>query len=316
MSSEILPLVYFGKLPSRGDFVRSRHNASEIDSIDNWISGALESLVHTSNPLPLVFFSHVDTFKNEVITGVIRHSTDSNNRVYPILGMQIQYIEKIKNWTKYLPVKSFSVWQTVDAALVQAQQAATDSDAIQRLNNTQLAIDDNAVTHYYDFINSITLDAIADKIVVNKTQLIEQIIATGLLFLPTFSKGFIGLNKTLCWSLGKNKNTAINLATFWHDLIHGFYLPHEIKINTYLYQSSENYLLTISFNEPQTNVLAQLPQGTNNNVDSWVIMDNSDWTQNYIEEDIGLSRFYELLSQDHLYLYDIRQLFKQVFLAQ
>lgn len=316
MNSEILPLVYFGKLPSRGDFVRSRHNASEIDTIDNWISGALESLVQTSHPLPLIFFSHVDTVKNEVITGVIRHSTDSNNRIYPIIGMQVQYIEKIKNWTKYLPVKSLSVWETVDTALVQAQQAATDSGAIEQLNTTQLAIDDNAVTYYYDFINAKTLVDITSKIGINKNQLIEQIIATGLLFLPTFSKGFIGLNKTLCWSLGNNKNTAINMATFWYDLIHGFYLPHEIKINTYFYQSSESYLLVVSFNEPQTSVLGQLPQGTNNTVDSWVIMDNSSWTQNYIEEDIGLNRFYELLSQDHLYLYDIRQLFKQVFLAQ
>lgn len=316
MNSEISPLIYFGKLPSRGDFVRARYNALEIDAIDDWISGALERSEKASPALPLIFFSHVNTLDKEVITGVILPSNDNNDRIYPIIGMQMQYIEKIKNWTKYLPVKSFSLWQTIETALSQAKEATTDYDAIERLNNTRLTIDDNAVTYYYDFINSITLNDIATKMVVNKVQLIEQIIATGLLFLPTLSKGFIGLNKTLCWSLGTNKNMAINMATFWHDLIHGFYTPHEIKINTYFYQSSENYLLTLSFNDPQTDVLAQLSYGTNNTLDSWVIMDNSNWTQNYVKEDIGLSRFYELLSQDQLYLYDIRQLFKQVFLAQ
>jgi len=47
-----------------------------------------------------------------------------------------------------------------------------------------------------------------------------------------------------------------------------------------------------------------------------VVISNSDWTQGYIDEDIGLTRFNKVLLQDNLYLYDTRQLFKKTFLAQ
>uniref|UniRef100_UPI0026222B73 TagF domain-containing protein n=1 Tax=uncultured Psychrobacter sp. TaxID=259303 RepID=UPI0026222B73 len=41
MTSESLPLVYFGKLPARGDFVRARSHISETNDIDTWVSQAL-----------------------------------------------------------------------------------------------------------------------------------------------------------------------------------------------------------------------------------------------------------------------------------
>ena len=41
MTPEFLPLVYFGKLPARGDFVRARSHISEINTIDEWVSQAL-----------------------------------------------------------------------------------------------------------------------------------------------------------------------------------------------------------------------------------------------------------------------------------
>ena len=41
MTSESLPLVYFGQLPARGDFVRARSHISETNDIDTWVSQAL-----------------------------------------------------------------------------------------------------------------------------------------------------------------------------------------------------------------------------------------------------------------------------------
>ena len=151
---------------------------------------------------------------------------------------------------------------------------------------------------------------------IDKSQLIQQIIATGLLFLPTFTKGFHGLNKAICWSLTSDRENSIHMATFWHDLISGFYQPHQLYLNTYLYRVSNCYRLLLSFTKPDGHILSQISESKDSHPEEWVVIADSDWTQGYIDEDIGLTRFNKILLQDNLYLYDARQLFKKTFLAQ
>ena len=216
----------------------------------------------------------------------------------------------------YLPVKSLTLWNETYEVLSVAKSKTDSAEVMAGLNDGQLTVNKNASTHYYDFINTTTLHDIAILMNISKSQLIQQIIATGLLFLPTYSKGFSGLNKAIYWTLTSDRENAIHMATFWHDLISGFYQPHQLYLNTYLYRVSNCYRLLLSFTKPDGCMLSQLASSEDSHPDDWVIIAHSDWTQSYIDEDIGLTRFNKILLQDDLYLYDTRQLFKQIFLAQ
>ena len=216
----------------------------------------------------------------------------------------------------YLPVKSSALWNDTYEVLSMAKSKTDNTDLMEHLNHSQLSIDNNASTYYYDFINTTTLHDIAILMNIDKTQLIQQIIATGLLFLPTFTKGFHGLNKAICWSLTSDRENSIHMATFWHDLINGFYQPHQLYLNTYLYRVANCYRLLMSFTKPDGRILKQISESEKNYPEDWVVIAHSDWTQGYIDEDIGLTRFNKVLLQDNLYLYDTRQLFKKTFLAQ
>ena len=326
MTPELLPLVYFGKLPARGDFVRARAHISETNAIDEWVSKALVSsetlfsdrLVDrtTTNKTAFLNFSHVDTRTNEIITGVLIPSHDSSDRNYPLIGFGVLHIDKPKSWMNYLPIKSASIWNETYEIISIAKSKTDSTDLMEYLGHSQLTIDNNASTHYYDFINTTTLHDIAILMNIDKSQLIQQIIATGLLFLPTFTKGFHGLNKAICWSLTSDRAASIHMATFWHDLISGFYQPHQLYLNTYLYRASNCYRLLLSFTKPDGHILSQISESEDSYPEGWVVIADSDWTQGYIEEDIGLTRFNKVLLQDSLYLYDTRQLFKKTFLAQ
>ncbi|MGP5209302.1 type VI secretion system-associated protein TagF [Psychrobacter alimentarius] len=326
MIPDFLPLIYFGKLPARGDFIRARAHIDVTNAIDEWVSQALaisdkifnEYLIDTANTNNPTFlnFSHVDTRLNEVITGVLVPSHDSGNRNYPLIGFGVQHIDKPKNWMNYLPVKSSSLWNDTYENLSMAKSQTDSAQVMDYLNRSQLSIDNSASTYYYDFINTTTLHDIAIMMDIDKSQLIQQIIATGLLFLPTFTKGFSGLNKTICWSLPPAQDSAIYMATFWHDLINGFYQPHQLYLNTYIYRTTHGYRLLLNFSKPDGRILEQISTNEAPYPEDWVVLANSDWTQSYIDEDIGLTRFNKILLQDSLYLYDTRQLFKKTFLAQ
>ncbi|MEN6668941.1 type VI secretion system-associated protein TagF [Psychrobacter sp. B38] len=326
MTPDSLPLVYFGKLPARGDFIRARAHIDVTNAIDEWVSQALaisndifnERLIdkQDTNSLTFLNFSHVDTRSNEVITGVLVPSHDSGDRNYPLIGFGVQHLDKPKNWMNYLPVKSSNLWDDTYETLSAAKSQADSTQVMEYLNHSQLSVNTSASTHYYDFINTATLHDIAILMDIDKSQLIQQIIATGLLFLPTFAKGFHGLNKTICWSLTSDRASAIYMATFWHDLISGFYQPHQLYLNTYIYRIANSYRLLLSFSKPDGRILEQISTNEAHYSEDWVVIANSDWTKSYIDEDIGLTRFNQILLQDNLYLYDARQLFKKTFLAQ
>lgn len=325
MTPESLPLIYFGKLPARGDFIRARSHVNETNAIDQWVSQALttESVCEASTPQKgfltdslILNFSHIDTAANTIITGVLLPSHDSSDRHYPLIGFSLIHLDKPKSWMNYLPIKSLSLWEHTYKALSTAQSQTNSDQASDVLNNCRLPIDKHASTRYYDFINTTTLQDVSGLMSIDKAQLIQQIIATGLLFLPTFTKGFSGLNKTICWSLTGDQTSAVFMATFWHDLIHSFYQPHELCLNTYLYRSADHYQLLLSFSKPDGHVLSELTHSEDAYPEDWVAITNSAWTQDYIDEDIGLTRFNKILLQDDLYLYDTRQLFKKIFLAQ
>lgn len=326
MTPDSLPLVYFGKLPTRGDFVRARAHISETNAIDEWVSEALAVSESVFSGIPIdninnhnfafLNFSHIDTRANEIITGVLIPSHDSSYRNYPLIGFGVLHLDKPKNWMNYLPVKSSALWNDTYEVLSMAKSKTDNTDLMEHLNHSQLSIDNNASTYYYDFINTTTLHDIAILMNIDKAQLIQQIIATGLLFLPTFTKGFHGLNKAICWSLTSDRENSIHMATFWHDLINGFYQPHQLYLNTYLYRVANCYRLLMSFTKPDGLILKQISESEKTYPEDWVVIAHSDWTQGYIDEDIGLTRFNKVLLQDNLYLYDTRQLFKKTFLAQ
>ncbi|GAA0315808.1 type VI secretion system-associated protein TagF [Psychrobacter aestuarii] len=315
MSDTQLPLSYFGKLPARGDFVRARHNVADIENIDRWVSDAIRLSGTLTETLNTLSFSHIDTTAQQVITGSMLASHDSSGRKYPLIGFCVLYLEKPKQWMNYLPTKALPIWTDIDTALNQVVSSPSEH-VTDLLSKHTVLIHSSSSPHYYDFINSTTLNDIAAYKDSDKQAIAQQIIATGLLFLPTYTKGFHGLNKTLCWTLGHDKDTAVGLATFWHDLIHGFYQPHELHLNTYFYKRQGIYQLFISFGQPDSHLLAQITDTDTVFHEDWVMIDDSQWTQEYIDEDIGLTRFSHMLLREDSFLYDVRQLFKTVFLAQ
>ncbi|MGO3281756.1 MAG: type VI secretion system-associated protein TagF, partial [Psychrobacter sp.] len=145
MTPESLPLVYFGKLPARGDFVRARTHIPESNAIDEWVSKALVSsetlfsdrLVDrtTTNKTAFLNFSHVNTTSNEIITGVLIPSHDSSYRNYPIIGFGVQYVDKPKSWMNYLPIKSAAIWEDTHEILSIAKSKTDNAELMDYLNH-------------------------------------------------------------------------------------------------------------------------------------------------------------------------------------
>lgn len=82
-------IAYFGKIPSRGDFVKSAHNPQLLQTLDSWIAQAMELLAddprwkivyESARPM---HFAFIGTRSKLAIAGHMVASHDASNRRFP-----------------------------------------------------------------------------------------------------------------------------------------------------------------------------------------------------------------------------------------
>jgi type VI secretion system protein ImpM len=86
-----VPLAYFGKLPSRGDFVRSANQASLIQTLDRWLSQGIELMSTDSrwkevyDRGPKAHFAFLSVNSPRAMAGHLAASTDAAGRRFPFV---------------------------------------------------------------------------------------------------------------------------------------------------------------------------------------------------------------------------------------
>jgi type VI secretion system protein ImpM len=89
MSGATAQALYFGKLPSRGDFVRSSAGSALIHSIDQWMSSAMELLAEESrwkivyDAAAPVHFAILGAQSNAGLVGHMAASQDASGGASP-----------------------------------------------------------------------------------------------------------------------------------------------------------------------------------------------------------------------------------------
>ncbi|WP_150326518.1 type VI secretion system-associated protein TagF, partial [Enterobacter hormaechei] len=91
MSQTQLQLSYFGKLPSRGDFVKSANNVQLLDTLDRWLAQGMELLAEapdwksTYDSWKPVQFAFLGSQSKLAIAGTLMASSDLSSRRFPFL---------------------------------------------------------------------------------------------------------------------------------------------------------------------------------------------------------------------------------------
>lgn len=84
-------ILYFGKLPCRGDFVRSTSHPALIQSLDRWLSSGIELLAEDAHWKQIydradaAHFAMLSAHRNTAVAGHILPSADASGRRFPFL---------------------------------------------------------------------------------------------------------------------------------------------------------------------------------------------------------------------------------------
>ena len=80
--SHTLPMLFFGKLPGRGDFVRSASHPALIQSLDRWLSSGIELMAEDAHwkaiydQADAAHFAMVSPHRHTAVAGHIVPSTE------------------------------------------------------------------------------------------------------------------------------------------------------------------------------------------------------------------------------------------------
>ena len=129
-------LMYFGKLPCRGDFIRSSQHASLLDTLDRWQSQSMERLSQDPrwkliyDAAPAMQFAVLGNKSSVGLAGTWLASQDASGRRFPFILSAAFDLPDPQGFVSISPIALNRLWAKLDQN-TRLAYGASDLDLIQ-----------------------------------------------------------------------------------------------------------------------------------------------------------------------------------------
>lgn len=319
------PLIYFGKLPSRGDFVRSGNGAPVINTLDHWISACLERLVTDAewkrhfDSLPGVLFAFLGSRNQSLLVGRLASSQDSSGRRFPFLVAGSLRTETPLAYLPSLPLSMLPAWLEMEQLMNQAREASDIGEALARIERSPLRVQedrDELQTRIHTYLDSSTIQALQTQLHAagNPCQLRHTVLALGLLLSPLLTGGSNAASRGLALPLPEENIAAVHASMFWLSLIAPFLArgSHEITLMRSRLDGRQQLILGFSGACPRALEAVFNPAlAFETNID----LCQAEWVEDYLAGNYALVKLSSYLEHPGLSLSQAITTFGEVFLG-
>lgn len=319
-----LPVSYFGKLPSRGDFVRTTDNHQLMLLLDRWAGSGLELLAQDPgwkqyyDGAPPIHFAFLGSRSRLAIGGHFLPSRDASERRFPFLAASRFEVTQPLPFIARSPLAMSRLW-TVLARQGRQAVAAEDATAVLReIAESRVAVSPDPGMYEAPFADFLDLQDIGSL-----QELLRQsghpqlrlrwlLPALGLLLQPVVGGG-ARIDKALALPLPRDALYRPLVAAFWLDLISGFLARAEYEL-AILLKDDANPQLLIGFNgaDGRTLQAALDPQFA---VEHIIRVDDAEWVEEQVASDYALNKLVSYIERDELSLRVARRAFAETFLG-
>lgn len=260
------PLIYFGKLPCRGDFVRSSTGQALIARLDPWFSQTLARLAHDVrwrllwNDCPPVDFAVLGSRSQVGLLGQIRASQDAAGRLFPFsMAAQFPTLQPM-SWLGEGSLQLGPAWDTLEL-LGQSLARADSYEAVQVLMGHVPALEvppiDAACRAQWQALleESGLLDLeLAMSSDDRQVDLRRCVIALGILLEPLREEGSQALAKGLRLPMPTAEPLRSQALAFWLRLLASQVQQHSVELALMLPRRDPQWLM-VSFHGASTRAL-------------------------------------------------------------
>lgn len=327
MSSVIAsPATCFGKIPSRGDFVKGAGQHQLVSVLDRWVSQAMERLSEDPrwkgayDSACAVDFAFVGARSRLSVVGHLRPSTDSSGRRFPfITAATIERDDALM--FRCAPVGlacAYSALARISEDGVRGAEVAglfADLDAVNCAGDFDTALQSDPLGN---FVRRNTLDSLAGMLGMPNTEALRRIIlAIGLLLRPVLGQGSVAIDKEIVLPLPADERNRNLVAGLWLYLVSAFLRKTTVELLLIIERRAEHPHLVLGFkgSSPDTLLAALSPDAA---ADRIIALVDPEWIddQSALDNDYGIAKLSSYLAQPNISLEPAINTFREVFLGE
>lgn len=328
MSARItaVPLIYFGKLPSRGDFVRSNTGAGLIQMLDRWLSQAMELLVadlrwklvyDEASPM---HFAVLGSRSPMGLAGYLMASQDSSGRRFPfVTGGSFETPQPLE-FIARSPLALSRLWARLERTAQQARAAGDFADVQGHLQQGTLELESSPAAYeaqFRDFAEMQTVSSLESLLSQSgfDISMRQSLLALGMLLRPLLVQGSGRLEKGLALPLASDPLYRPLVAAFWLDLIVPFVARSDVELAIFVTAGVvQRPMLLLGFAgaSPHTLLSAFDPQVRER---EHVWLPAAEWVEAYVDADYGVRKLSTYLREPQMSIAQATATFREVFLG-
>lgn len=320
------PATCFGKIPSRGDFVKGTGQHQLISVLDRWVSQAMERLSEDPrwksayDGACAVDFAFIGARSRLSVVGHLRPSTDSSGRRFPFIAAAT--VERDDSLMfRCAPAGlaySFGTLARISEAGVSGAEVGpllAELDSINCAGDFETAVQADPLGN---FVRRNTLDSLAGMSGLPNSESVRRIIlAIGLLMRPVLGQGTVSVEKDVVLPLPDEERNRNLVAGLWLYLVTAFLRKTSVELQVIIERRASNSHLVLGFNgsSPSTLLAALSPETAAEGIISLV---DPEWIDDQpdIINDYGVAKLSSYLAQPNISLEHAINTFREVFLGE
>ncbi|HJV27444.1 MAG TPA: type VI secretion system-associated protein TagF [Aromatoleum sp.] len=317
----------FGKIPSRGDFVKGTGQHQLIEVLDRWMSAGMELL--STDPTWKIAYDQAPTFdfafvgaRNRVsVIGHLRPSQDASGRRFPFIAAAT--IERDDSLMfRCGPAALLHPLGELGKAAERATGGADMGEVMQAVDTLDCtatvdkALREDPLGHY---VRRTTLADFASSLSpAQSPEAVRRIIlAVGILLRPVLGNPALAIEKGLSMPLPYATKQRYLAAGLWLYLVTALLRKTAIEIQALISHDARSPRLTIGFNGASAHTLlcALSPALA---AETTVALDDPEWIDEHpdLTHDYGVAKLASYLAQPSLTLEAALNTFREVFLGE
>ena len=321
-------LAWFGKVASRGDFVRSTQQGSLTQMLDQWLSQGLE-LVSVDprwkqryDQVGPCRFAFLGARSKVALAGHMIPSVDSSGRRFPFVTAGSFDVDAPLPFMSHAPMALSRLWSRLETIGREVCKAEAATASLGKATQARLEIDTSATayaTSFDDFLEMQTVGSLEEllRAAHPRLELRRTLLAIGLLLQPVPASGVSRLDKGLALPLPDDPLYAPFVGAFWMSLVAPFLARGDFELALFVLrrQPGGGSELCIGFAGGSPATLQAIFDADKRD-EAFVEVVAADWADEHADDDYAIKKLSSYLMQPQLSMSQAMQTFKECFLGE
>lgn len=318
--------AYFGKLPCRGDFIRSTQLPELTQTLDAWLTGAMQQLAADPHwktvydQMPAIDFLIAGSNSDHVLPGIMLGASDASGRRFPFVRVGVfNRTEHVHELASLVPACS-NFWRQLRSSttsFLTAQDADTADAALHGLEQELPTpsfdvLQQQAHSQWQVFLNQTTLADLQSKLSGHDVR--QAMMATGILLQPLLTADVATLQKGMRFPLPLEEPWLPMFAAVWLSLVDVFLERQAYEATLFVLRSAGAAELLLVFSSGDAHALASVMDARSRS-GFFVDLAHSEWVEEQINSDYGFRKLSNYLLQPQLSVQQALRSFREIFVG-